>query len=78
MRAAYREMAERRRTVPVPIVLGMLDPQLTVIEVQLVGGGTRYVLSDELEALRSEAEVWKENTIVPAGDLVVISGREMR
>ncbi len=78
MRTAYREIAQRRRTVPVPVVLGMLDPSLTVIETQLVGGGTRYVLSDELAALRKEVEVWKENTVVPAGDLATFSGREMR
>ncbi len=78
MRAAYREMAERRRTVPTPIVLGMLDRNLSVSEVQLVGGGTRYVLQDELEALRAEGKVGKENAIVPVGDLALISGREMR
>ncbi len=78
MRTAYREIAQRRRTVPVPIVLSMLDPSLTVIETQLVGGGTRYVLSSELPALRKEVEVWKENTIVPAGNLATFSGREMR
>ena len=27
MEAAYREMAERRRTIPVPLVLAMLDPR---------------------------------------------------
>lgn len=78
MRAAYQDVAERNRTVPVPIVLGMLDRQLKVVEVQLVGGGTRYVLGDELEALREEAEVWKENTISPAGELLTLTGSEMR
>lgn len=78
MRAAYREMAERRRTVPVPVVWGMLDPGLTVIEVQLVGGGKRYVLREDLESARTEVEVWKENTLVPAGDLLRLTGRKMR
>ncbi len=78
MRAAYQEIAARRRTIPVPIVLGMLEPGLEVIEVQLVGGGTSYVLQEELESLRKDAQVWKESTIVPAGELAVISGQEMR
>ncbi len=78
MRAAYQEMAERRRTIPVPIVLGMLDRSLEVSEVQLVEGGTRYVLPDELAALRQQSQVWKESTIVPAGDLLVLSGKELR
>ncbi|MHB8863054.1 MAG: NfeD family protein [Pirellulaceae bacterium] len=78
MVAAYREIAERRRTIPAPLVLGMLDPQLAVVEVQLVGGGTRYVLPDELETLRADAKIWKETRVVPQGDLVVIPGNELR
>ncbi len=79
MVAAYREVAQRRRTLPEAVVLGMLDPQLQVLELQLVGGGTRYVLADQLDQVRAEGvEVWKESTIVPAGDLLSISGREMR
>lgn len=77
-RAAYREMAERRRTVPVAVVLGMLDPSLSVIEVQRVGGGKRHVLKDELEALRDDVEIWKESTLVPSGELLTLTGRTMR
>ncbi|MHB8970888.1 MAG: NfeD family protein [Pirellulaceae bacterium] len=78
MVAAYREIAERRRTIPAPLVLGMLDPRLAVVEVQLVGGGTRYVLADELETLRAEAKIWKENRVVPEGEPVLLSGNELR
>jgi hypothetical protein len=78
MKAAYREIAERRRTIPAPLVLGMLDPDAAVVEVQLVGGGTSYVLPDELEKLRAEAKVWKENRVVPAGEFVTLTGNELR
>ena len=78
MLAAYRELAERRRTIPVAMVMGMLDPAATVTEVQLVGGGTRYVLGDELESLRQEGKIGKETTIKPAGDFALLSGRELR
>lgn len=78
MRAAYREMAERRRTIPVPIVLGMLDPAVSVVEAQLVGGGKRYVLGDDLAALHEEVEVWRESTLVPAGELLTLTARKMR
>ncbi len=78
MRSAYREFAERRRVIPVPIVLGMLDPALTVSEVQLVGGGVRYVLPEELATLRAEGKVWKENTTIAAGDLGNFTGRQLR
>ena len=76
--AAYREITERRRTVPVPMVLGMLDPTVTVTEVQLVGGGTRYVLGDELETLRQEGKIGKETSVGQPGDPIVLSGRELR
>ena len=78
MKAAYREIAERRRTIPAALVLGMLDPESAVVEVQLIGGGTLYVLPDELEKLRAEAKVWKENRIVPEGEFVTITGNELR
>lgn len=78
VREAYREIASRRRTIPVPVVLGMLDPNVSVTEVQLVDGGARYVLADELEAIRQESEVWKEGTIVQPGDLGLFTGRELR
>jgi membrane-bound serine protease (ClpP class) len=60
------------------MVLGMLDPTVTVTEVQLVGGGTRYVLGDELETLRQEGKIGKETSIGQPGDPVVLSGRELR
>ena len=78
MLAAYREMAERRRTVPVPVVLGMLDSSVTVIELQLVGGGKRYVLGEDLESVREDVEVWKEDTLAGAGDPLILAGRKMR
>ncbi len=33
VRTIYREIAERRRTVPSDLVLGMLDPALEVLQV---------------------------------------------
>jgi membrane-bound ClpP family serine protease len=76
--AAYREIAERRRTIPVALVLAMLDPALTVVEVQLVGGGTRYVLPEELAQLRAEAKIWKEEQVVAPGDWALLTGRDLR
>jgi len=56
----------------------MLDPALTVTEVQLVGGGVRYATGTELDALRKDAKVWKERTIIPAGELGKFTGRQLR
>jgi membrane-bound serine protease (ClpP class) len=78
MEAAYREIAERRRTIPVPLVLGMLDPRRAVFEVQLVDGGRQYVLLDELEALRAAGKVGAESQVDLKGDLLRITGQELR
>jgi len=79
MRAAYREIAGRRRTIPEPFVLGMLDAKETVTEVQLVGGGgVRYVLTKELETFRTTGQVLKETSITPSGDLGQFTGRALR
>ena len=78
MRAAYREVAQRRRTVPEAIVLGMLDASPSVIELQLLDGGTRYALGDQVESARSEGETWKERTVAAAGDFVLLTGQAMR
>ncbi|MBM4093986.1 MAG: hypothetical protein FJ276_31955, partial [Planctomycetes bacterium] len=78
IRAAYEEVANHRRTIPVPLVLGMLDRTVTVSEVQLVDGGVRYVLAEELAALRGEGKIWKDSTVIPAGDLGKFSGRQLR
>jgi len=78
METAYREMAERRRTIPVPLVLAMLDPSRAVFEVQLVDGGRQYVLQDELEALRTAGKVGSEKQVDLKGDLLRITGQELR
>lgn len=78
MRSAYTEIAGRTGTVPIPVVLGMLDPAVAVTEVQLVGGGVRYATSADLVTLRKEAKIWKERTIIRAGELGKFSGRQLR
>ncbi len=78
MRSAYREISLQRRTIPVAIALGMLDPTLEVTEVQLVGGGTGYVLPDELKTLRADSKTSKEKTVIPAGEFGLFTGRQLR
>jgi membrane-bound serine protease (ClpP class) len=78
METAYREIAERRRTIPVPVVLAMLDPARAVFEVQLVDGGRQYVSQDELETLRAAGKVGSEKRVNPEGELLRIPGQELR
>ena len=77
LRSAYREIAQRRRTIPVPIVLGMLDPSVVVHRVQTLEGA-RYVLEDELEEVKKQATVSEVARIVPSGEMAEFSGTRLR
>ena len=77
VRRGYRETAERRRTVPVAVALGMLDKELTVHQVQTLEG-VRYVLDDDLEELKQQTTVSSTQSLIPPGDMGRFTGRELR
>jgi membrane-bound serine protease (ClpP class) len=77
IRSAYREIAQRRRTIPVPVVLGMLDANLTVYRIQTLDGA-RYALEDELEELKEQTSVSEVERIVPPGEMAQFSGSQLR
>lgn len=77
IRQGYREIADRRRTVPPPVALGMLDRQIKVYKAA-TAGGTRYVTEAELEQLQSETNVQSMETIVEVGDLGRFTGKDLR
>jgi membrane-bound ClpP family serine protease len=77
MRRGYSEIAERRRTLPVAMVLGMLDKDLAVYKAQTLDG-VRFVLENELEDLKNSTTVSSVESLVAAGDLARFSGRELR
>jgi membrane-bound ClpP family serine protease len=78
MRAAYRSVAEQRRTIPATVALGMLDPALEVLRVELLDGTIRYVTGDELAPLQQSGTVSNVQTLAGKGDLVRFTGRQMR
>ncbi len=78
VRRLYSDIAEKRRTVPTAVVLGMLDRTLTVYRVQTVDGTVRYALQDELDQLQEKGVVTDKETIVRPGELGRFSGRELR
>lgn len=77
VRRGYSEIAERRRTVPPAIALGLLDKDLGVVKVTTIEG-IRYETADELPKLREEGLVSKEETVFQPGDHHVLSGAQMR
>jgi membrane-bound serine protease (ClpP class) len=78
MRESYQKIAELRRTIPSAVALGMLDRSLEVFRVETLDGGVRFVTSVGLEELQSEGQVSKVETVVGAGDLARLSGRQLR
>lgn len=77
LRRGYSEIAERRRTVPAAIALGMLDKGLAVFKVTTLEG-IRYETVEEMEKLRQQGLVSEEKTIFEVGDQHLLSGQEMR
>jgi len=56
MRAAYREIAARRRTVPPAVAVGMVDPAARVLRVT-TDSGEQFVAEAELASVREQAVV---------------------
>jgi membrane-bound ClpP family serine protease len=77
VRGAYREISNRRRTVPEAVALGMLDRALSVYKAQ-TNDGDRYVLQDEADELKAENAVDALDTVIGAGDIGKFTGRELR
>lgn len=73
----YTEIAERRRTVPVAVALGMLDKSVGVQKVQTLDG-PRYVLNSELDELKGKTTISSMESVVQPGDMALFSGRDLR
>ncbi len=77
MRGFYDDIANRRRTVPSSVALGMLDRDLEILRAT-TPKGVRYVLRAELDALKKETNVQEIETVAAEGDFVRLTGTEMR
>jgi membrane-bound serine protease (ClpP class) len=77
VREAYLAVANRRRTVPPAVALGMLDQGLSVVKAT-TPQGVRYLTPDELAKLRDEGAISREETLFRAGEAHLLTGAEMR
>jgi membrane-bound serine protease (ClpP class) len=75
MRAAYTQIAARRRTVPPAVALGLLDPAMKVARVS-TADGERFVSLADVETVRREVAVLGVEELVPMP--LVITGRRGR
>jgi hypothetical protein len=76
-RSAYAEIAGRRRTVPVVIALGMLDPALEILQVESEVD-REYVTPDELANLKKKHATKEPVSVKRAGETLELSGVEAR
>lgn len=74
---AYREIADAKRTMPVALAVGMIDPAAEVLQVES-DDGVRFFLRAELEDFRRNHEIIREDVLIPAGSVGRFTGREGR
>jgi membrane-bound ClpP family serine protease len=75
--AAYREIAETQRTIPIAIAAAMIDPTAEVLQVE-AENGTHFVSRVEFEKFAADHEIINEKVLVPPGTLAQFDGREGR
>ena len=77
LRSAYTEIANRRRTVPAALALGMLDPAVEVLQVG-TEVGSEFVTPEGLAQLKKEHTTKEPVVVKRAGELGEFSGSEAR
>jgi membrane-bound serine protease (ClpP class) len=76
--AAYREIAGRRKKIPVEVALGLLDPNREVLEVE-TKTSREYVTPGGLDALRDRLPLEGEPRVLfGAGEAGRLSGKQAR
>lgn len=77
VRAAYREIAGRRRKLTVPLALGMLDPSLEILAVQ-TEVGTEYVTREGLDEMKKTQTAVSPEVFKPAGESMQLTSKKAR
>ena len=77
LRRGYSEIADRRRTIPAAVAVGLLDENVQVLRLTTTSG-VRYALGKELSAIQAETTVQKIDTMIPAGEAGLLAGDKLR
>jgi membrane-bound ClpP family serine protease len=75
--AGYKQIADRRRTIPASVAIGFIDRDAEVLKVE-TAVSSQFVLRSELAALQEQQPVVSEVVIKRAGELGKFTGREGR
>lgn len=77
VRSGYREIANRRLTIPGEVALGMLDKNLEVLQVE-TEVSREFVLRSELEELKKKHTTQPPKVLSRPGQFMQFSGRQAR
>jgi membrane-bound ClpP family serine protease len=77
VRSGYREIANRRRTIPAEVALAMLDKSLELLKVE-TEVSPEFVLRQDLEELKAKHTIQSQQVLSPPGQFAAFNGREAR
>ena len=77
VREVYREIAQQRLTLPVPVVMAMVDPATELYQVA-TDQGMVFVDGTELQVLEADGRAIETTTLCPAGELAMLTGRDLQ
>lgn len=75
--SGYREIANRRRTIPAEVALGMLDKNVEVLRVE-TEVSPEFVLASELDDLKKKHTIQSQKSLKRPGQFAQFTGREGR
>ena len=76
-RSGYQEIANRRRTIPGEVALGMLDKNVEVLKVE-TEVSPEFVLASNLDELKKKHTITSQEVLKRPGELADFTGREAR
>lgn len=76
-RQVYRSVANQRLTLPVPVVMSMLESELQLFRVVTRERGVLYVDGDELRKLEASGEAVETVTICKRDELTRLTGKQL-
>jgi membrane-bound ClpP family serine protease len=77
VRSGYREIANRRRTIPAEVALAMLDKSVELLKVE-TEVSPEFVLKGDLDELKQRHTIQSQQVLSPPGQFALFTGREAR
>ncbi len=77
IRSGYREIANRRRTIPAEVALAMLDKNVELLKVE-TEVSPEFVLKSDLPELKKKHSIHSQQVLSPPGEFALFTGSEAR